>query len=98
MALGNCFLHGLRQSHQPGLQIFSEMHTQRAAAALGKNSEIAAGLCRLHDTEGVPLRWYRQILGVITSDLEKNAAIRAAFLSLSGRVHTSRAETENGSH
>src|SRR5260370_5241445 len=98
MALGNCFLHGLRQSRQPGLQIFSEMHAQRAAAALGKNSEIAAGLCRLHDTEGVPLPWYRQILGVITSDLEKNAAIRAAFVGLSGGVQKSRAETENGSH
>src|SRR5260370_41184508 len=95
MALGNCFLHGLRQSRQPGLQIFSEMHTQRAAAAFGKNREIAAGLCRFHDAEGVLLPWDLQILGVIEGDLEKYAAVGAAFIGLSGGGPGARAEAKN---
>src|SRR5260370_14582689 len=98
MALGNCFLPGLRQSRQPGLQVFSERHTQRAAAAFGKDREIAAGLCRFHDAEGVPLTWDLQILGVIASDLEKNAAVGAAFVGLSGGLQEAWAETENGVH
>src|SRR5713226_4645552 len=74
------------------------MHTQRAAAAFCKNRKIAAGLCRLHNAKGVLLTWDGQILGVIASDLQKDAAIGTALVGLSGGVQEARAETENGSY
>src|SRR5260370_31935701 len=74
------------------------MDAERAAAALGKNSEIAAGLCRFHDAEGLLLPRDMQSLGIIASDLEKNAAVRATFVSWPSGMQKAGAEAENGGH
>src|SRR5258708_37535852 len=94
--LRDCLLHGFRKRRESRLQILPQVHTQCAAAAFGKNREVAEGLCGLHDAEGVFLPGHRKILGVAAGDLQKNAAIEAAFVSLSSGVQEARAKAENG--
>src|SRR6266481_3190519 len=74
------------------------MDAQRAAPAFGKNSKIAAGLRRLDYTEGVVLSGDRQVLGIVTGDLQKNAAVGTTLVGLAGGVQETRAEAQNRSH
>src|SRR4029077_14158456 len=91
---GNRLLHGLGKRFEAGLQIFAKMHGERAAAAFGKDVEIAASLRGLYGAERVFLVGHGQIRGVIARDLQKDAAVRAAFVGLAGRMQESRAEAE----
>ncbi len=70
------------------------MHTQGAAAAIGEDLEISAGLCRLHYAEGVFLAGNRYVVGVVAGDLEEYTAVGSAFVGLTGRVQKTRAEAE----
>src|SRR5207247_7970889 len=71
------------------------MHAQGAAATFGENGKIASGLRGLDDTESVFLPRHGQIAGAVTSDLQKNAAVRPAFVGLPGRVQKARTETKD---
>src|SRR6266851_2122435 len=78
------FTNSFRQRRQTGVHIAAQMHTQGAPASVGEDLEISAGLCGFHHSEGVFLSrdWY--IVGIVTRDLQKYAAIGAAFVGLSG--------------
>src|SRR5258708_1852313 len=96
--LRDCLLHGFRKRRESRLQILPQVHTQCAAAAFGKNREVAAGLCGFHDPEGVFLPGYRKILGIVASDLQKTAAMGTAFVGLSSGVQEARAKAETGGY
>ena len=87
-------LYGLGERLEAGLQILAEMYTECATAALGEDIEIAACLRGLYDAERVFLARYSKVGSVIVSDLEKDAAVRATFVSLTGGMQKSRAEAE----
>ena len=70
------------------------MDAKRAAAALGEDLEIAAGLRRFDDAEGVFLARNRQVACVVAGDLQEHAGVRAALVGLPGRVQEARAEAE----
>src|SRR5438445_4620043 len=70
------------------------MHTQSTAAAVGEDLEISAGLRSLHHSERVPLAGNGHIDGVVARDLQKYAAVGAAFVRLAGRMQKTRAEAE----
>src|SRR5260370_25433124 len=74
------------------------MDAQGTAATFGKHSKIAAGWRRLHHTEGVLLSGHRQILSIVASNLQEDAAIGAALVALSGGLHEARAEAEYHGH
>src|SRR5258708_21258864 len=74
------------------------MDAQGAAAAFGKNGEISTGLRSFHHTEGVFLSGDRQILGIIASDLQENAAIGTALVGLPGGMQEARAKAQNRGH
>src|SRR5712664_1107174 len=96
--LRDCLLHGFRKRREPRLQILTQVDAQCAAAAFGENREVAPGLRGFHDPESVFLPGYRRILGIVASDLQKNAAIGAAFVGLSSGVQEARAKAEDGGH
>ena len=87
-------LNGLGKSLEAGLQILAQMDSQCAAASLGEDVEIAASLCSLYRAECVFLAGHRKVGGVVVSDLEKDAGVRATFVGLAGGVQKSRAEAE----
>src|SRR5690349_19477675 len=70
------------------------MYTECAAAALGEDVEIATSLRGLYDAERVFLAGHGEVGSVIVSDLKKDAAVRATFVSLTGGMQKSRAEAE----
>src|SRR5579871_3719200 len=70
------------------------MHAQRAPATFRKHLEVTARLRRLHHTERVLLPGHRNVLGVVTRDLEEYAAVRAALVRLPGRVEEARSEAQ----
>ena len=89
-------MNGLGKSLEAGLQILAQMDSECAAASLGEDVEIAASLRGLYGAEGIFLAGHRNVGGVIVSDLEKDAGVRAAFVGLAGGVQKSRAEAEAG--
>src|SRR5579883_2675837 len=72
----------------------SKMNAQSTAVAFGKNLKVAAGLRRLYHSEGVLLPGHRKIGGIVTRDLQEHAGIRAAFISLAGRMEKAESKTE----
>src|SRR5882672_12807119 len=81
---------------QTRFEIALEMHAQCASAAFGQHVEIAAGLRRLDHPKAGLLTGYREILVVIGGDLQEYAAVRTAFISLSGGMQEARAEFSTG--
>ena len=81
---------------QSGFDVALEMDAQRAPAALGQHAEVAAGLSRLDDAEAGLLAGYRQVPGVVGGDLQKDAAVGAAFVGLSGGMQEAWAEFGTG--
>ena len=71
------------------------MDAQSAAAAFREDRKIAAGLSRFYNTKRIFLSRNRQILCVVAGDLQKNAAVRPAFVGLPGRVQKARTETKD---
>src|SRR5579859_3927260 len=72
------------------------MNAQRAPVALEQNVKVAAGLRVLHHAETGAMSGNGEVLAIIAGDLQKDAAIRAAFIGLAGRMQKSRSEFEAG--
>src|SRR5439155_19348854 len=86
------------QRRQARSNIGAQMHAQGPAVTLGEHFKIAPRLRRFHHAESVPLAGDLQIVGIVASDLQKNSAVRAALVSLSGRVEKARSETQARRH
>src|SRR6266850_2549115 len=87
-------LDGPAQQGQPGFHVAPEMHAQRPAPALLEDAEVTERLSGLHHTERIPLSRYREVVRVVTGDLDEHAGIRAALVRLPGRVQVARAEAD----
>src|SRR6516225_11777601 len=74
------------------------MHSQRASSTFCQHLEIATGLSGFHNSEGVFLFRNRNVVGVVTGQLQEDSAIGAALVGLSGGVQKARAEAEASSH
>src|SRR2546430_11700072 len=70
------------------------MDAQCAALALEQYGKIAPRLRRLYHPESELLPGYRQIDGVIARDLQKDAAVRTTFISLTGGMQKPRAKSQ----
>ena len=81
---------------ETGGDVRAEVDAQGATAALGEHREVAAGLRRLDDAEGVALPRHGQIAGVVGRDLQEHALVRAALVGLAGRVQEARPEADAG--
>jgi hypothetical protein len=79
-----------------GFHVGAEMNAQRSSIAFRQNVEVASGLRGFDDSESVLLFRDRQVLRVFASDLEEDAAVRAAFVGLSSGVQEAGAEAETG--
>src|SRR5882724_5564817 len=90
----NRLLHGFAKHFESGLQVLAEVHAQSAAPAFGENVEIAAGLGRLDDAERIFLAGHGEIGSVIAGNLQKDTAVRAAFVGLSRGMQEARSEAE----
>src|SRR6059036_937002 len=86
-------LEGPAQQGQPGFHVAPEMHAQRPAPALLEDAEVA-GLRHLHHTEGISPSRHREIIRVVTDDMDEHAGIRSALVRLPGRVQVTRAEAD----
>src|SRR5271154_6884788 len=75
----------------------AEMHAQESAITSGQHFEIAARFRRLDDTEGVFLVRHLEVVGVVASDLQEHAGVRAALVGLPGRMKEPRPKAETGS-
>jgi hypothetical protein len=58
------------------------MHAQCAAAAFSKHLEVSTGLRSFHNAKRVLLAGHWHIDRVVACDLEKDAAVGPAFVSL----------------
>src|SRR5215472_10802969 len=76
--------------------MLAEVHAQSAAAALREYLEISACLSGFDHTEGVFLPRDGEIQGVVTGDLQEDAAVGAAFVGLPGGMQETRAEAQTG--
>src|SRR5882762_6589462 len=72
------------------------MDAKRTTAAFGENVEVAAGLRSFYGPERIFLARDGEIESVVAGDLQKDAAVRTAFISLAGGVQKARAEAEAG--
>src|SRR5215469_16157104 len=75
-------------------EVAGNVSAESTPAALRQNVEIAACLRLLDDAKGIGLAGNRQILGIVAGDLQKNAAVRPAFISLPRRVLKARPEAD----
>src|SRR5437660_464195 len=66
------------------------MHTQSTTSTLGQHRKITTCLCCFHNPERVLLSGHRHIVRAITGDLEKDAGVWSAFVSLPGRMQKAR--------
>src|SRR6516164_9009599 len=84
------------QRSEAGIEIACNVRPQGPPAALGKHIVVAARLRRLDDAKCIGSAGYRQVLGIIASDLQKDAAIRSTLVGLSGRMLEARPEADTG--
>src|SRR5215470_1716432 len=90
------FFDGAGEPVETTGQVAGDVRAQRAPAALGQHVEIATRLRLLDNPEGIGLAGHREVLAVVASDLQENAAIGAALISLPRRVLEARAEADAG--
>ncbi len=74
------------------------MQAQRPAAALSQDLKIATRLSRLYQTEGEFLARHLKIMRIIAGDLQKDAAVGAAFVGLPGGMQEAWAKAETRRH
>src|SRR5262252_4448256 len=74
------------------------MYAQGASPSLRKEREIPACLRRLHDTECVFLFGNGEVTGVVACNLQENAAIGPALVSLSCGVQEPRTKSQDRRH
>src|SRR5438067_3374647 len=72
------------------------MDAQRPSLPLRQHGEVSAGLRRSYHSEGVLLPWHRNVLRIVTRDLQKDAAVRSTFIGLAGGMEEARAEAKAG--
>src|SRR4029077_4066176 len=72
------------------------MRSQGAPTPLGEDVVIATRLRRFYDAKGVGLSWHRQVVGVVASDLQKDAAVRSALIGLASRMLAARRKADTG--
>ena len=72
------------------------MHAQCTTSTLGQHRKITTRLCCFHNPEPVLLSGHRHIVRVITGDLEKDAGVWSAFVSLPGRMQKARPKAKTG--
>src|SRR6185503_7228005 len=94
--LHHCFSDDIQHFRETDFDIFANMHAQCSATAIGKDLEVSSRLRRLHDAERVLRAGHRQVASVVASDLQKDAAVRATFVGLPGRMQETWAEAEAG--
>ena len=81
---------------ETGIEVAGDVRPKGPATAFGEHVEITARLRRLDDAKGIGLSRYRQVFGIIAGDLQKDTAVRPAFVGLSGRVQKARPKAEAG--
>src|SRR5580704_14560801 len=72
------------------------MNAQRATAALHQSIEVTGGLRRLHHAKAVGMTRHVEIARIVAGDLQEDAGIRAALVSLSCRVLETRSKAKAG--
>src|ERR1700758_2074500 len=72
------------------------MHAQCPATTFCEHLEISTSLRRFDNSERIFLARHRQVLGIVTGDLQKDPRIRPAFVSLPRGVQEARTEAEAG--
>src|SRR5260370_18318277 len=87
-------LDGAAEPIQSIREAAGDVHPQGAPAAFGKDLEIAARLRLLDDAKGIGLAGHRQIVGIVTGDLQEDAGVRPALIGLSRRVLEARPEAD----
>src|SRR5262249_25063028 len=90
-----CLLQCRSQCSEIFRHVFAEMHSQRASSPLRQHCEITSSLSGLHDAKRVFLPGHGKVDRVVTSDLQKHAAVRPSFVCLTRRVQKARPETKN---
>src|SRR5882672_157831 len=70
------------------------MNTQRSPPAFRKHVKISTRLRRFYGAKSIFLSGHGKIGGIIARDLQKDATVRAALVSLSGRVQEARSKAE----
>ena len=89
-------LDRIGEHRQAGLGIAGDVHAQRTAIPFGKHFEISARLRSLDDAERGFISRDREILRVMSGNLQEDAGIRPAFVGLSGRMQEARPEAQAG--
>src|SRR5581483_1793469 len=90
-------LDNVAKLFQPGYNV-GQMYTESPAAAVGEHLEIAPRLCRFYDPKCVFASRDRQVDAIITGDLEKHTAVRAAFVCLASGVQVAGAKSQGSGH
>src|SRR5947209_15601165 len=72
------------------------MHAKCASLALDQHAEIAAGLCCLYHTERITLARNRKVVCIVAGNLQEDAGVWAAFISLPGGMQEAWTEAEAG--
>src|SRR5437763_14181586 len=72
------------------------MDSQSPSLALHKHVEVATRLCCLNHTKARRVARNRQIVADVGGDLQEYTAVRAALISLAGRVQKTRTEPDAG--
>src|SRR5512143_462195 len=93
-----CPLDRLVEDVEAPADVGAKMHAQRAAISLRQDPEVAARLGGLHHAKAEAVAGDRQILSIIAGQLQEDAAIRSAFVGLSGRMEEARTEADAGGH
>src|SRR5260370_34669769 len=85
-----------REFCEIAFHVFAEVNAQRAAIAIGEHGEVTARLGGFDNAKGEFLPGNGNVGGVIASELEKDAGVRAALVSLAGGMEKTRTEAEAG--
>ena len=87
-------LDGSAERIETCVEVTRDVCPQGATAALREYFEIAARLRLLDYAKGVGLARHRQILGIVASDLQEDAAVWSALVGLPRRVLKTRPEAD----
>src|SRR5204863_9149495 len=87
---------GVADDREARRDVLPDVHAQRATPTLCQDVEVAARLRRLDDAERVLPPRHRNVGPVVAGDLQEDAGVRAALVSLPRRVQEARAEAGAG--
>jgi hypothetical protein len=81
------------QFFESGFHVLADVDAQSSAATFSEHGKISACLRCFDYTERVLLAGNGEIVRVVTSDLQEDAGIGAAFIGLAGGMEKARAES-----